>query len=543
MRTRLFLAVFAVVLAAGPSGVAAQTSLGAPTGKPEAVIDLATDEGTRLVKGQWRYSDTTIVEVDFRGPGPDKQPTGAPIKTYDFTPHAGGTDFDDSPWEAIAPTTLDKRRSTGRLCFNWYRIAVTVPERVGSFDPTGATVVFETSVDDYAEIWVDGELTRGFGQSGGSVVSGWNAPNRLVVGRNVKPGQKIQLAVFGINGPLSNPPTNFIFMRFARLEFHKGLRDPIASPPREVNVEVVRLDPRLDAIVPPNLKVYKLAENFTWVEGPAWHREGQYLLFSDIPSNTVFKWKEGNSVSPFLNPSGYSGSAPFEGMEPGSNGLTFDAAGRLVLAQHGDRRIARLETDGRLTTLADRYEGKRINSPNDLVFKSNGDLYFTDPPFGLPKAFDDPGKETPFQGVYRLSTNGTMTLLIADIKAPNGIAFSPDEKTLYVSDVDPKRAAWLAYDVKEDGTVTNGRVFFDATRWRKDPYFGPDGMKIDSQGNLFGARPGGISIISPDGTLLGSIETGRPTSNLAWGEDGSTLYITGGSSLYRIRLSTKGMGF
>jgi gluconolactonase len=540
---RFFIAVFAVVLAAGPSGVAAQTSLDAPAGKPEAVIDLATEEGVRLVKGQWRYSDTKIVEVDFRGPGPDKQPTGAPIRTYDFTPHAGGADFDDSRWEAIAPTTLDTRRSTGRLCFNWYRIAVTIPDRVGNFDPTGATVVFETSVDDYAEIWVDGELTRGLGQSGGSVVSGWNAPNRLVVGRNVKPGQKIQLAVFGINGPLSNPPTNFIFMRFARLEFHNGLRGPIASPPREVNVEVVRLDPRLDAIVPPNLKVYKLAENFTWVEGPVWNREGQYLLFSDIPKNAVYKWKEGEGVSLFLNPSGYSGSAPFEGMEPGSNGLTFDATGRLVLAQHGDRRIGRLEPDGRKITLADRYEGKRINSPNDLVFKSNGDLYFTDPPFGLPKAFDDPRKDVPFQGVYRLSTDGTVTLLIADIKAPNGLAFSPDEKTLYVSDVDPKRAAWLAYDVKDDGTVANGRVFFDATRWRKDPYFGPDGMKIDKQGNLFGARPGGISVFAPDGTLLGTIDTGQPTSNLAWGEDGATLYITGGTALYRIRLSTKGMGF
>jgi len=178
-----------------------------------------------------------------------------------------------------------------------------------------------------------------------------------------------------------------------------------------------------------------------------------------------------------------------------------------------------------------------------LVFKSNGDLYFTDPPFGLPKAFDDSRKELPFQGVYRLSTDGTVTLLIKDIKAPNGIAFSPDEKTLYVSDVDPKRAAWLAYDVKKDGTLTNGRVFFDATRWRKDPFFGPDGMKIDRHGNLFGARPGGISVFAPDGTYLGSIETGAPTSNMAWGDDGSTLYVTGGSSIYRIKLSAKGVGF
>ena len=289
--------------------------------------------------------------------------------------------------------------------------------------------------------------------------------------------------------------------------------------------------------------VEKLADGFTWVEGPAWHRAGQYLLFSDIPNNSIFKWKDGNSVRLFLKPSGYSGSVPFEGKEPGSNGLTFDSAGRLVLCEHGDRRIARLEPDGRQTTLADRYDGKRLNSPNDLVFKSNGDLYFTDPPFGLPKAFDDPRKESPFQGVYRLKPDGTLSLVIKDLKAPNGIAFSPDEKTLYVSDVDPKRAAWNAYDVKDDGTVTNGRIFFDATRWRKDPYFGPDGMKIDKHGNLFGARPGGISVFAPDGTHLGSIETGLPTSNLAWGDDGSVLYVTGGPAIYRIKLNTKSMGF
>jgi len=309
------------------------------------------------------------------------------------------------------------------------------------------------------------------------------------------------------------------------------------------SAQFVRLDPRFDKLVPRDAKLEKIADGFTWVEGPVWNREGRYLLFSDIPKNSVFKWKEGEGVSLFLNPSGYTGSAPFAGQEPGSNGLTFDAAGRLVLCAHGDRRIARLEPDGRRITLADRYEGKRINSPNDLVFKSNGDLYFTDPPFGLPKNFNDLRKELPFQGVYRLSTDGRVTLLIKDIKAPNGIAFSPDEKTLYVSDVDPKRAAWLAYDVKADGTVTNGRVFFDATRWRRDPFFGPDGMKIDRYGNLFGARPGGISVFAPDGTHLGSIESGAPTSNMAWGEDGSVLYVTGGSALYRIRLSTKGAGF
>ncbi len=303
---------------------------------------------------------------------------------------------------------------------------------------------------------------------------------------------------------------------------------------------IVRLDPRFDRLVPKDATLERIADGFKWLEGPVWNRAGGFLLFSDIPANSVFKWQESAGVTLFLKPSGYSGATPFQGKEPGSNGLTFDRQGRLVLCEHGDRRVARLEVDGRKTVLADRYRGKRLNSPNDLAFKSNGDLYFTDPPFGLPKAFDDPQKQLPFQGLYRLSPDGKLTLLIKDIKAPNGIAFSPDEKTLYVTDVDPNRSAWLAFDLKEDGTVSGGRVFFDATRWRKDPFSGPDGLKIDKEGNLFGARPGGISVFAPDGTHLGSIETAAPTSNMNWGEDGSALYITAGTALYRIRLSTKG---
>lgn len=306
-----------------------------------------------------------------------------------------------------------------------------------------------------------------------------------------------------------------------------------------VAVTMTSLDPRFDQLVPRDAKLEKIAEGFTWVEGPVWHKKDGYLLFSDIPANRVFKWMPGAGISLYLERSGYSGPGPFAGMEPGSNGLTFDANGRLVLCRHGDRQVGRLESTGTIMPLATRYDGHRINSPNDLVFKSNGDLYFTDPPFGLPKAFDDPDK-APVQGVYRVTKDGTVTRVIADIKAPNGITFSPDEKTLYVSDVDPKRAAWLAYDVKADGTVTNGRVFFDATRWRKDPFFGPDGFKVDENGNLFSARPGGISVFAPDGTHLGNIETGQPTSNVAWGEDGRTLFVTGGSAVYRIRLTTRG---
>lgn len=303
---------------------------------------------------------------------------------------------------------------------------------------------------------------------------------------------------------------------------------------------IVRLDPRFDRLVPRDARLEKIADGYSWVEGPIWSREGRFLLFSDIPNNSVFKWKEGEGAKLFLKPSGYTGDTPFTGREPGSNGLAYDNDGRLVLCQHGNRRIVRLEKDGSMTVLADRYQGKRLNSPNDLVFRSNGDLYFTDPPFGLAKAFDDKGKELPYSGVYRLTPSGELTLLTKELKAPNGIAFSPDERTLYVTDVDPDRPAWHAYDVLKDGNIAGGRVFYDAVQWQKPNYGGPDGLKVDYQGNLFAARPGGISVFAPDGTLLGRIETGVATSNCAWGDDGSVLYITASTAVYRIRLNTRG---
>lgn len=441
------------------------------------------------------------------------------------------------------PAQLEERRSTGRLCFNWYRINVTIPDRIGSFDPTGSTVVFEIAIDDYAEVWVDGKLPLVLGQPGGQMIKGFNAPNRVVLTKNAHLGQKYQPAVFGINCPLSNPPGNFIWVRSATLDFYKA--DQI-GPTQFVDTEIMKTDPALDLIITPGTQLEKLAGGFLFTEGPVWvsatATTSGYLLFSDPNANTIYRWSPDGQVSVFRTKSGYSGFNIGEYHQPGSNGLTLDKQGRLTINQHGNRRVIRVEPRGNVTVLADRYDGRRLNSPNDLVYRSDGALYFTDPPFGLPKAFDDPDK-APVLGVYRVSQAGKLTLLITDIKAPNGIAFSPDEKILYVSDVDPKRTAWLAYDVKPDGTVTNGRVFFEATRWRKDPFFGPDGFKVDRYGNLFGARPGGISVFAPDGTHLGDIETGKPTSNVAWGEDGQTLFVTGGSSVYRIRLAASGMGY
>ncbi len=531
--------VILLLLLVGALIASAQTVADTPAGALQATIDLATREGAQLVKGQWRYSDTKIIEVGFRGPGPDGLPTGAPLKTYDYTPHAGGSDFNDSAWEVLDPLTLTQRRSTGRICFNWYRIRFTIPERIGAFDPTGSTVVFETALDDYAEVWVDGELSRALGQRGGSVVNGWNAPNRLIVGRNVRPGQQIQLAVFGINGPLSNPPTNFIWVRYARLEFYNGPAVPLTLTPAEVNVPIDRLDPAIDAIVGPNPKIWKLAEGFKFTEGPIWVPEG-YLLFSDPNSNIIYKYTPDGKLEIFRTPSGYSGADLAEYGQPGSNGLTLDPQGRLTINEHGNHRVSRLEKGGKVTVLADSYQGKRLNSPNDLVYKSDGSLYFTDPPFGLPKFYDDPRKELPYSGVFRISPDGKLSLLSTDLKGPNGIAFSPDERYLFVGNWDEKKKIVMRYEVKPDGSLANGKVFFDMTSAPGEDAL--DGIKLDQAGNLYVSGPGGLWVLSPEGNHLGTIYAPKHVHNMAWGDaDGKTLYLCARSGLYRMRLNIPGL--
>lgn len=313
--------------------------------------------------------------------------------------------------------------------------------------------------------------------------------------------------------------------------------------PRPTREPIIRrLHPRFDALVPRNAMLEKVVDDHGWVEGPVWVRDGGYLLFSDVVRNTIYRWQEGQGERVFLRPSGYTGQDPFTGPEPGSNGLALDGAGRLVFCRHGDRSIARREPDGRITVLADRYQGKRLNSPNDLVFRSNGDLYFTDPPFGLPGTFADPGKELPYQGVYRLELDGRLKLLTRELSAPNGIAFSPDESTLYVSNADRDRLVWLAFPVNGDGTLGRSRVLYDGTRSTAGRRGTGDGMKVDVNGNIYGAGPGGVYVIDPAGTLLGWFDFGGNVGNVAWGEAGSTLFIAANATVYRVRLSTMGAG-
>ena len=532
---RLAGAVLALILLAAGPELAAQTTIDAPAGRPAAVVDLATDEGLRLVKGQWRYRDAGVVEVAHRAAGVDLRPSGPPNQTYDIAPHAGGAGFDDSGWEVLPASQLQARKGNGRLSFNWYRTSITIPARLGSFDPTGSTVVLEIVVDDYAEVWVDGQLPVVLGQTGGALVKGFNAPNRVVVTRDARPGQRFQLAVFGMNGPVSNPPGNFIWVRSATLDFHRPGDAGRATP---VPVEIVRHDPALDAIVPPSTRLEKLADGFLFTEGPVWvprtaATEG-FLLFSDPNANTIYRWSPDGQVSVFRTKSGYTGVDIGEYEQPGSNGLALDHQGRLTINEHGNRRVTRLEQTGALTVLADRYQGQRLNSPNDLVYRSDGALYFTDPPFGLPKAFDDRRKELPFSGVFCL-IGGELKLVSAELAGPNGLAFSPDEKYLYVGNWDPRRKIVMRYEVRPDGSLTGGAVFLDLTAVPGEDAI--DGIEVDRRGNLYVSGPGGLWIVSPAGIHLGTIKTPEHPHNLAWGDDdGRALYLAARTGLYRLRL-------
>ncbi|GAB2788401.1 SMP-30/gluconolactonase/LRE family protein [Rhabdobacter roseus] len=306
--------------------------------------------------------------------------------------------------------------------------------------------------------------------------------------------------------------------------------------------QIIYEDASLEKLLPKGTSLEVLASGFDWSEGPVWVKEGKYLLFSDVPKNTIYKWQEKEGLSVFLTPSGYTGRGTYSD-EPGSNGLTLDNQGRLIACEHGDRRITAMPLDvGGKLTLADRYQGKRFNSPNDVVqHPTNGSYYFTDPPYGLAKKDKDPTRELPYFGVYRVTPEGEVSLLIQDLTRPNGLAFSPDGKILYVAQSDASRAVWMVYPVLENGNVGSGKLLFDATPMVKKGLPGlPDGFKVDQDGRLWATGPGGVLVLSPAGKLLGRIDTGQATANCAWGDDGSTLYITADGYLCRIKTTTRG---
>jgi gluconolactonase len=475
-------------------------------GRPDAVVDLQSDEGVALVGGLWRYSDARVEEVDFVELGSPEDPLGpgaVPNRTYDVVPHAEPAGYDVSEWEEL--------------------------------DPTGSSVVFEVVIDDYAEVWVNGTLPLALGDTGGHVAGGFNAPNRVLLTQDAHTGDRFEIAVFGINGPISASPRNYIWMRTATLDFYAPERATVGEG---AELEVERSDSRLDAIVPPDARLERVAGGFEFTEGPVWTRDGA-LLFSSPNTNAIYRWTPTGTITVFRSKSGYAGLDIGRYHQPGSNGLTFDPAGLLTICQHGNRRVIRVNPHGDITVLADRYDGKRLNSPNDLVYRSDGTLYFTDPPFGLPDVFDDPAKETPWSGVYKVR-DGVVSLVVDDLEGPNGLAFSPDERYLYVGNWDLERKVVMRYEVAADGALAPGTVFHDMTDAPGEDAI--DGLKVDEAGNVYVCGPGGIWVLSAQGERLGLLRLPEDPHNLAWGdEDGRTLYVTALTSVYRIRLLIPGI--
>jgi gluconolactonase len=381
---------------------------------------------------------------------------------------------------------------------------------------------------------------QGFGQSGNGVIAGYNTRNRVVLTNNAKPGDHFTIDVLGINGPLGKIPDNYIWLRNVVIDFYK---DGLPTNPSWKNIgKIFTIDERLNKIIAPGTQVDKVAEGFQFTEGPVWHPDG-YLLFSDPNTNTIYRYDPRTSdVTVYMSHSGYTGADIGEYGQPGSNGLAIDKEGRLIIDQHGNRRVIRVEKKGPINVLADKIDGKRFNSPNDIVLKSDGTIYFTDPPYGLPKFFDDPRKELDYSGVFMIRDK-KVKLVSKDLGGPNGIAFSPEEKYLYITnwdvrDIHNTKTIWR-YEVNADGTLKNGKIFFDCNQTEGDEAL--DGMKVDKEGNLFVSAPGGVWIISSEAKLLGKIITPERPANMAWGdEDGKTLYMTAHTGLYKIRVNTGG---
>lgn len=307
--------------------------------------------------------------------------------------------------------------------------------------------------------------------------------------------------------------------------------------------KVERLDPALDALIPVDATIEVIASGFTWSEGPVWDKANSRLLFSDVPNNTIHQWSEKDGLGIFLKPSGFTGPAEYSS-ESGSNGLTFDHQGNLLTCEHGDRRVSILPAaGGGKLTLADRWDGKRFNSPNDVCVHPKGWVYFTDPPYGLPKKEADPSREIDQFGVYRIDPDGKVSSVIGDLKRPNGVTLSPDAKTLYVAQSQGGEAWLMSYPLDADGNLGKGKLLYDATPLSKKDKGMPDGLKTDKKGNIWCTGPGGVMVITPEGKLLGRILTGHLTANCAFGDDGSTLYMTADYYIMRIRTSVKGTGF
>ena len=537
------LIIAAIVIAIA---TAAQETRQLAVNKPQAIADLKTKEGSDLVNAKWFIQPGHVQEKAFRLPGPQPgggdalhlYPTGSAIKTHTLHPQIGEDDFENGFVE-IDPGKLEERQGSGLFSFVWYKVELTIPEVIGKLNTNGTTAVFEIVVDDYSEIWVNGKQMIGFGQSGNGLISGYNTRNRVILSDNAKAGEKYTIHVLGINGPVGKLPDNYIWVRNAVVDFYNnGL--PTNPSWKDIG-KIYTIDEKLNSIITPGTTIEKVADGFSFTEGPVWHPDG-YLLFSDPNTNTIYRYNPKNhNVTVYMSHSGYTGADIGEYGQPGSNGLAIDKEGRLIIDQHGNRRVIRIERKGPVTVLADKIDGKRFNSPNDVVLKSDGTIYFTDPPYGLPNFFNDTKKELDYQGVFMIK-DGKVSVVAKDCGGPNGLAFSPDEKYFYVTnwdirDIHHTKTLWR-YEVQPDGTLKNGKVFYDFSFTEDDEAL--DGLKVDKQGNLYVSAPGGLWILSAEGELLGKIVTPERPANMAWGDDGKTLYMTAHTSLYKIRVITGG---
>lgn len=547
-RIYFFLKIYALILALILLTVVvfSQETRQLSVDKPQAIADLRTNDGAGLLNAKWFVQPAHIQDKEFYLPGPQKgggdalplYPTGKAIQTQSLHPQVGAADFEKGFVE-IGPTELEQRQGTGLLSFVWYKVELTIPGTIGRLNTSGTTAVFEIVVDDYSEIWVNGKQMIGFGQTGNGLISGYNTRNRVTLTDHARPGEKFVIYILGINGPVGKLPDNYIWVRNAVVDFYKnGL--PVNAAWKNIG-RVHTIDEKLNNIIAPGTTIEKIADGFSFTEGPVWHPDG-YLLFSDPNTNTIYRYNPKNhNVTIYMSHSGYTGADIGEYGQPGSNGLAIDKDGRLIIDQHGNRRVIRIEKKGPVAILADQVNGKRFNSPNDIVLKSDGSIYFTDPPYGLPGFYNDPKKELDYQGVF-LIKNGIVQVVSKDLGGPNGLAFSPDEKYLYVTNWDTRdihhtKTLWR-YNVQPDGSLNNGKVFYDFSFTEDEEAL--DGIKVDKEGNLFVSAPGGLWILNSDAKLLGKITTPERPANMAWGDDGKTLYMTAHSSLYKMKVLTGG---
>ncbi len=512
--------------------------------KPQAIADLRSAEGASLLNAKWYVQLAHIEDKEFYLPGPQKgggdamplYPTGRAIATQSLHPQVGASGFEEG-FKEIKSTELESRQGTGLFSFVWYKLDLVIPETIGKLNTSGTTAVFEMVVDDYSEIWVNGKQMVGFGQTGNGLISGYNTRNRVILTNDAKAGDKFVIYVLGINGPVGKLPDNYIWVRNAVVDFYRsGL--PVNASWKDIG-KIYTIDESMDHIITPGTKIEKIADGFSFTEGPVWHPDG-YLLFSDPNTNTIYRYDpKDHNVTVYMSHSGYTGADIGEYGQPGSNGLAIDKDGRLIIDQHGNRRVIRIEKKGPVTILADQIDGKRFNSPNDIVLKKDGSVYFTDPPYGLPGFFNDPKKELDYQGVFMIR-NGKVQVVSKDLGGPNGLAFSPDEKYLYVTnwdirDIHHTKTLWR-YEVQTHGGLKNGKVFYDFSFTEDEEAL--DGIKVDKEGNLFVSAPGGLWILNKEGKLLGKIVTPERPANMAWGdEDGKTLYMTAHTSLYKVRVN------